>query len=168
MVKPLNIVNAHIDPTDGSVYADEGLASLTLVGQLITSGTFIDGALSHDSLVELDEDDHLQYALVDGTRSFTDNISTTASAPTLASHLTRKDYVDSVGGGGGGGGGVTSAAMTGVDGVTVISGTPTISQTTISGFRGEFIAASGSLQGQLDNFVVAVDAPAIIGATGNK
>ena len=38
-----------------------------------------------------------------------------------------------------------SDAMVGVDGITVISGTPTESETTVSGFRAEFVAASGFL-----------------------
>ncbi len=122
MVKPDNIVNALIDGTDGTVYADEGLSDLTSVGQIITSGTIIDGALVHGSLADLDVDDHEQYILVTGTRSFTDNISTTASAPTLGSHLARKDYVDSTAGGGGGGGGTVSNALIGADGITVTSG----------------------------------------------
>ena len=41
-----------------------------------------------------------------------------------------------------GGGG--SNALVGADGITVISGVPTSSETTISGFRDEFLAASGT------------------------
>ena len=52
--------------------------------------------------------------------------------------------------GGGGGGGTVSDAMVGADGITVISGVPTESETTISGFRTEFVAASGSLQTAID------------------
>jgi hypothetical protein len=43
-----------------------------------------------------------------------------------------------------GGGGIVSAAMVGADGITVLSGTPTESETTISGFRDEFLSASGT------------------------
>ncbi|KKM06777.1 hypothetical protein LCGC14_1740550, partial [marine sediment metagenome] len=46
---------------------------------------------------------------------------------------------------GGGGGGTVSDAMVGTDGITVLSGTPTASETTISGFRTEFLSASGTL-----------------------
>ncbi|KKM70066.1 hypothetical protein LCGC14_1444530, partial [marine sediment metagenome] len=48
-----------------------------------------------------------------------------------------------------GGGGTVSDAMTGVDGITVISGVPTESETTISGFRDEFLSASGTLSTQI-------------------
>ena len=44
----------------------------------------------------------------------------------------------------GGGGGTVSDALVGVDGITVLSGTPTASETTISGFRDEFLSASGT------------------------
>jgi hypothetical protein len=50
----------------------------------------------------------------------------------------------------GGGGGTVSAAMVGADGITVLSGVPTASETTISGFRIEFVNASGSLQNEID------------------
>ena len=193
MVKPANIVATYIDPSDGTVYADEGLSDLTIVGQVITSGTLIDGALTHDSLAELDEDDHTQYILVTGTRSFTGNISTTASAPTADSHLTRKDYVDSAvtsgtagvtsvnslsgiitlagagevsvttdgqtitfsgtdhTAGGGGGSGGSDTAIAGADGITVISGVPTEGEVTVSGFRTEFLSASGTLSSEIDS-----------------
>ena len=45
---------------------------------------------------------------------------------------------------GGGGGGDVSDALVGTDGITVLSGTPTASETTISGFRDEFLSASGT------------------------
>lgn len=51
-------------------------------------------SLTHSSLGSLSSDDHTQYSLVDGSRSYTGNISTTATVPTVDSHLTRKDYVD--------------------------------------------------------------------------
>ncbi len=56
--------------------------------------------------------------------------------------------------GGGGGGGSVSNAMVGTDGITVLSGVPTASETTISGFRDEFVSASGSLQTSIDQFAV--------------
>jgi len=43
-------------------------------------------------------------------------------------------------------------AILGTDGITIISGTDTI---TVSGFRTEFVSASGSLQIQIDNIVIA-------------
>ncbi len=181
MVKPINIVNLHIEVDTGILYADVGLSDLLAVGFVISSGILIDGALVHGSLVELGEDDHPQYILVDGTRDFTANISTLAALPTAPSHLTRKDYVDNAVSSGtagvsflnslqgiitiSGAGEVSvfeigqtvvvsgtphpiSNALIGSDGITVISG---VSVDTIQGFRTEFVAASGSLQTQIDN-----------------
>ncbi len=51
----------------------------------------------------------------------------------------------------GGGGGTVSDAMVGADGITVLSGVPTESETTVSGFRTEFVSASGTIQTELDN-----------------
>lgn len=42
-------------------------------------------------------------------------------------------------------------AIVGADGITVVSGSPTLGTTTVSGFRDEFVSASGSLQTQIDN-----------------
>ena len=64
----------------------------------------------------------------------------------------------------GGGGG--SSALTGADGVTVISGTPSEGETTISGFRAEFVSASGSLQTQIDAIDVDDIEPALTGSDG--
>jgi len=49
-----------------------------------------------------------------------------------------------------GGTDTVSDALVGADGITVISGVPTASETTISGFRTEFVSSSGSLQTQID------------------
>ncbi len=48
--------------------------------------------LSHSLLADLAADDHTQYTLADGTRSFSGVIS--GITPTLGSHLTTRDYVD--------------------------------------------------------------------------
>lgn len=49
----------------------------------------------------------------------------------------------------GGGGGDT--AIAGADGITVISGVPTEGEVTVSGFRTEFVSASGALQADIDS-----------------
>jgi hypothetical protein len=49
------------------------------------------------------------------------------------------------------GGGGTGSALVGVDGITTISGEPSPSEVTISGFRGEFVSASGALSTEIDN-----------------
>jgi len=46
----------------------------------------------HGTLTGLGDDDHTQYILASGTRAFTGTIA--GVTPTSASHLTRKDYVD--------------------------------------------------------------------------
>ena len=76
MVKPPNLVKTYIDLDDGTVFADVGMPDLENVGFLLSSGIVIDGALVHSSLVSLDEDDHVQYSLIDGSRDFSGNIST--------------------------------------------------------------------------------------------
>jgi hypothetical protein len=179
MTKPSNIVALYIDIEDNTVYADEGLVSLVPVGFIISDGMLLDGKLVHSSLATLDADDHPQYILVDGTRDFSDNISTTATVPTLDSHLARKDYVD----------GVVASGTAGVSSINSLQGIITISGVgetsvfevgqvitvstpappipnalvgtggitvisgsptdTIQGFRAEFVAASGSLQSQI-------------------
>ncbi len=67
---------------------------------------------------------------------------------------------------GGGGGGTVSNAMVGVDGITVLSGTPTASETTISGFRTEFVSASGTLQADIDEISAGVGGVASLTASG--
>lgn len=54
-------------------------------------------------------------------------------------------------------------AITGSDGITVVSGSNTID---VGGFRSEFVAASGSLQSQIDTFDFDEVEPAIIGVDG--
>ncbi len=203
MVRPNNIVNLYIDTATGLLYADEGLSSeLSIAGFVISSGIVLDGALVHGSLTALESDDHPQYRLVDGTRDFADNISSTAIVPTVASHLTRKDYVDTeisnviVSGTAGvaflnglqesitiSGVGEISVieigqsinisstphpvpnALVGIGGITVISG---VSTTTISGFRDEFVAASGSLQSSIDAVGAGGDLFDVYDGTGDS
>lgn len=56
----------------------------------ITTATGI--PTNHGALNGLDEDDHTQYSLVDGTRAFTGTIG--GITPTTTEHLTTKGYVD--------------------------------------------------------------------------
>jgi hypothetical protein len=54
----------------------------------------------------------------------------------------------------------TSSALIGADGITIISGSNT---TTVSGFRSEFVSASGSLQTQINGISVTSNTKAILG-----
>ncbi len=161
MTKPTDIVKVYIGLADNSLFADVGLADLSLIGFILSSGTTLDGALVHSSLASLDSDDHTQYILTDGSRSFITNVSTSGSVPTIPSHLTRKDYVDTISGSlqtqldaveASDVDSLNSLAgiltLTGADGVTV--GDDGNSVVTVAGFRTEFVAASGSLQAQID------------------
>jgi len=78
MVKPIDIVPLYINPSEGTLYADEGMASLTSVGFVVSSGVIIDGAFVHGALAFLDEDDHPQYLLVDGSRAMSGNLTVSA------------------------------------------------------------------------------------------
>jgi hypothetical protein len=62
-------------------YIDNELA--TLSGGIVQN---------HGNLLGLDQDDHTQYILVDGSRGFTSTVS--GVDPTQGFHLTTKDYVD--------------------------------------------------------------------------
>ena len=161
MTKPTDIVRVYIDLADNSLYADVGIADLSLAGFILSSGTTVNGALAHSSLDSLDSDDHVQYVLVDGSRSFTNNVSTSGSVPTASSHLTRKDYVDTISGSlqtqldaveASDVDSLNSLAGTltlaGADGLTV--GNDGSSIVTVTGFRTEFVSASGTLQTQID------------------
>ena len=53
---------------------------------------FTESSIDHGSISGLDGDDHTQYILVDGSRGFTGTVS--GVYPTVASHLTTKQYVD--------------------------------------------------------------------------
>ncbi len=190
MVKPPEIVKVYVDTSTDILYADVGMPDLQEVGFILSSGTVVDGALVHSSLISLDGDDHLQYSLVGGSRAFSGNIATTASVPISGSHLTRKDYVDSAVSAGAvgvaslntltgtvtmtgagetnitvvgniitvsgtdhtAGGGSVSKPLVGVDGITVTSG---VSFDTATGFRTEFVNASGSLSTEIDSDIAA-------------
>ena len=161
MTKPTDIVRVYIDLADNSLYADVGIGDLSLVGFILSSGTTVNGALVHSSLDSLDSDDHVQYILTDGSRSFITNVSTSGSVPTIPSHLTRKDYVDTISGSlqtqldaveASDVDSLNSLAGTltlaGADGLTV--GNDGSSIVTVTGFRTEFVSASGTLQTQID------------------
>jgi len=80
--------NAHptfVDDTDivDKKYVDDEIATL--------SGSMV---MDHGGLTGLGDDDHTQYSLVNGTRSFTGVVG--GITPTLGAHLTTKDYVDSL------------------------------------------------------------------------
>lgn len=76
--------------------ADHTAAGLTAghVLKALTATTFGFAQLDHDLLAGLADDDHPQYSKVDGTRAFTGVVG--GVTPTLAAHLTRKDYVDAL------------------------------------------------------------------------
>lgn len=115
------------------------------VDSLTISGIPVNiGAADHGTLIGLSDDDHLQYSRVDGTRPFTSTVG--GVTPTLDAHLATKGYVDA-----------SHKALIGTDGVTITSGTNTVA---VAGFRDEFVAASGSLQSQI-NAVEASDVDTI-------
>ncbi len=77
-----------VDPTQSyhlttKYYVDDEIA--TVIGTIITD---------HGSLTGLDDDDHTQYVLPDGTRGFTSTVS--GVSPTQDYHLATKEYVDAV------------------------------------------------------------------------
>ena len=67
---------------------------LSTKGYVDSELALVDGNIihEHDELTGLLDDDHTQYALVDGTRAFTGVVG--GVTPTIGSHLTTKDYVD--------------------------------------------------------------------------
>lgn len=77
-----------VDPTQSyhlttKFYVDDEIATL--------SGSMV---LDHGGLTGLGDDDHTQYILATGTRAFTGTVG--GVTPTDGSHLTTKDYVDSL------------------------------------------------------------------------
>jgi hypothetical protein len=154
VVKPPNLVAAYVDLYAGTIYADGGLPDLSLAGQVISSGTLVDGALAHFSLVDLDSDDHSHYVLVDGSRAFSGNIGVAAIVPTTDAHLTRKDYVDSAVASGVAG--VTSVNT--LDGAVLLAGAGEVSL----GVVGQTITFSGT---SLDNALVGADGVVVASGT---
>ena len=115
------------------------------------------GTTNHSLLSNLSADDHPQYSLVDGTRGFLGTVS--GVDPVDSGDLTTKNYVDSeistVSGS-------VPNALIGADGITVTSGT---SEDTLTGFRTEFVNASGSLQTQIDTADLDVSAITVSGGS---
>ena len=79
----VSTVVSGVNPTE-----NHHLTTKYYVDNAISSGT---GNIFHNTLLGLDSDDHLQYILVDGSRSFTNTIS--GVYPTDPNHLTTKQYV---------------------------------------------------------------------------
>lgn len=127
----------HLD--NHSILAASGIFShsLTISGVPVSTGT---GVVDHGNLTGLLDDDHPQYSLVNGTRAFTSTVG--GITPVLPGHLATKGYVDGV-----------PKAFVGIDGITIISGSNTI---TVSGFRTELVTTSGFLQTQIDASVVTL------------
>jgi len=78
---------------------DELVVSMAIAGEratepyhLVRYDQMYDFAPEHGDLIGLDDDDHLQYILVDGTRGFTGTVS--GIDPTESYHLTTRWYVD--------------------------------------------------------------------------
>ena len=69
-------------------YVDDLVSSISGTTTIISGVIYID----HSALYNLDQDDHPQYILVDGTRGFTGTVS--GIYPTSDDHLTTKEYVD--------------------------------------------------------------------------
>jgi len=73
---------------------DDHLVTKRYVDDEINNALNIDVVIDHNELLGLNQDDHLQYILVDGSRGFTGTVN--GVTPTMAFHLTTKQYVDSV------------------------------------------------------------------------
>lgn len=92
-------------PIDFEAGALLGLATIAYVDQEIAN-VEIGGAIQHDALIGLLDDDHTQYILVSGARAFTGVVE--GVTPIAPAHLATKDYVDTeIANIPGGGGGVT-------------------------------------------------------------
>jgi len=78
-----------IYPTD-----DDHLVTKKYVDDEINNALNIEIVYDHNELNGLDQDDHLQYIPVDGSRGFTGTVE--GITPTMAFHLTTKQYVDSL------------------------------------------------------------------------
>jgi hypothetical protein len=162
-----DLLTAELEPAPSDL--PPGLAQSVFLGRIlfIRGGTIaidvqsafdtnlnLSSTTDHGSLGGLTDDDHTQYAREDGSRGFSATVS--GVDPVDSDDLATKNYVDAQD--------VAisghlqtaidnvpapdiSDALIGVDGITIISGTNT---TTVSGFRDEFVAASGSLQSNID------------------
>lgn len=64
----------------------------TISGNIISSITGASGIIDHGKLTGLNDDDHPQYTLANGTRAFTSTVS--GIYPTLDNHLATKKYAD--------------------------------------------------------------------------
>lgn len=160
-----------------SLIGDVTLAGLNGVnlhvsGQtVIISGSGSGGASDHGALTGLLDDDHPQYGHLSQDESVTGvwNFSTSLTVsgfPVLTSASTLDDVETAIIGDGGfisvSSGTNTiriqADAIVGTDGITVVSGTDRV---TLTGFRSEFVSASGSLQTQIsaiDSSVTLQDA----------
>ena len=83
---------AYIDNTNSTTNSRIDLVINNLEAH-INEGGGQPGVTSHSNLTNLNNDDHLQYILVNGSRNFTGTIS--GVTPISTSHLTTKGYVDS-------------------------------------------------------------------------
>jgi len=85
-------------PTDGSRGFTSTVSGVTPVEDYeLTTKQYVDDLIvsvsgTHGDLAGLEDDDHPQYTLADGTRAFTGTVS--GIDPTEAEHLTTKFYVD--------------------------------------------------------------------------
>jgi hypothetical protein len=137
-------ISGSTNPTFETVTAESGefTTSLTISGQPVATGT--GGA----ALTVKEED---------GTPTVLNVDTIVVTAGTLTDDGGGQVTIDT------GADGTGEPAIVGADGITVISGTNT---TAVSGFRTEFVSASGSLQTQIDNIDVDEIEPAIVGVDG--
>lgn len=73
---------------------DEAITGYVLYSTTPGTSSGTQPTTDHGSMTGLLSDDHTQYSLVDGTRAFTGAVG--GITPTLAAHLTTKQYVDNM------------------------------------------------------------------------
>jgi len=80
--------------TDHTALTNIGVNTHAQIDTHIADSTihFTEGSIDHGSISGLLDDDHTQYSLADGTRAFTGTVG--GIDPTLSTHLTTKNYVD--------------------------------------------------------------------------
>lgn len=80
--------------TDHTALTNIGVNTHAQIDTHIADSTihFTEGSIDHGSIGGLLDDDHTQYSLADGTRAFTGTVG--GIDPTLSTHLTTKNYVD--------------------------------------------------------------------------